>query len=77
MKRRDLLKNSAALGFAAAAIPFSRAFAAQESTATKSSSVVTNKLKPPASGGIPVAFLISDGAVVIDFCGPWKCSAMS
>ena len=29
-------------------------------------------LKPPASGSIPVAFLISEGAVVIDFCGPWE-----
>src|ERR1700694_5307032 len=29
-------------------------------------------LKPPASGGIPVAFLLSDGAVIIDFCGPWE-----
>ena len=31
-----------------------------------------NSLKPPASGSIPVAFVISDGAVVIDFCGPWE-----
>src|SRR5205809_5335987 len=29
-------------------------------------------LKPPDNGQIPVAFLISDGAVVIDFCGPWE-----
>jgi transcriptional regulator GlxA family with amidase domain/YHS domain-containing protein len=29
-------------------------------------------LKPPAKDPIPVAFLISDGAVVIDFCGPWE-----
>jgi len=29
-------------------------------------------LKPPNKGQIPVAFLISDGAVVIDFCGPWE-----
>src|SRR5260370_5566316 len=29
-------------------------------------------LKPPDTGQIPVAFLISDGAVVIDFCGPWE-----
>ncbi len=29
-------------------------------------------LEPPARGQIPVAFLISDGAVVIDFCGPWE-----
>ena len=32
----------------------------------------TNTLKPPANDPIPVAFLISDGAVVIDFCGPWE-----
>jgi transcriptional regulator GlxA family with amidase domain len=29
-------------------------------------------LKPPATGSIPVAFVISDGAVIIDFCGPWE-----
>lgn len=29
-------------------------------------------LKPADKGQIPVAFLISDGAVVIDFCGPWE-----
>jgi len=32
----------------------------------------TASLKPPDKGQIPVAFLISDGAVVIDFCGPWE-----
>jgi putative intracellular protease/amidase/YHS domain-containing protein len=32
----------------------------------------TTLLKPPDKGQIPVAFLISDGAVVIDFCGPWE-----
>ena len=32
----------------------------------------TNSLKPPDKDPIPVAFLISDGAVVIDFCGPWE-----
>lgn len=32
----------------------------------------TNALKPPDRDPIPVAFLISDGAVVIDFCGPWE-----
>src|SRR5437867_3358770 len=34
--------------------------------------VTTNLLKPPAQGSIPVAFLISDGAQVIDFAGPWE-----
>jgi putative intracellular protease/amidase/YHS domain-containing protein len=32
----------------------------------------TNPLKPPAQGSIPVAFLISEGAVMIDFAGPWE-----
>jgi len=31
-----------------------------------------NPLTPPANSPIPVAFLISEGAVVIDFCGPWE-----
>ena len=33
---------------------------------------VANTLKPPEKDPIPVAFLISDRAVVIDFCGPWE-----
>lgn len=32
----------------------------------------SNPLRPPGAGSIPVAFAISDGAVVIDFCGPWE-----
>jgi putative intracellular protease/amidase/YHS domain-containing protein len=31
-----------------------------------------NPIKPPAQGSIPVAFLLSEGAVVIDFTGPWE-----
>jgi YHS domain-containing protein/putative intracellular protease/amidase len=31
-----------------------------------------NSIKPPAQGQIPVAFVISDSAVIIDFCGPWE-----
>src|SRR5438132_4209100 len=34
--------------------------------------VEANSLKPPAKGDIPIAFVISDGAVIIDFCGPWE-----
>ena len=64
MKRRDLLKSSA-LGLISA-IPFSRAVAKVRSQAA------TNPLRPPAQGSIPVAFLISDGAVLIDFIGPWE-----
>jgi transcriptional regulator GlxA family with amidase domain len=29
-------------------------------------------LRPPAQGPIDVAFLVSDGATVIDFTGPWE-----
>jgi transcriptional regulator GlxA family with amidase domain len=29
-------------------------------------------LRPPAEGSIPVAFLLSDNAVMIDFAGPWE-----
>jgi len=36
------------------------------------SAVKTNPLKPPAQGSIPVAFLISEGAQMIDFAGPWE-----
>ena len=30
------------------------------------------KLAPPPEGGVPVAFPISEGAVVIDYLGPWE-----
>src|SRR6266480_7334971 len=36
------------------------------------SAVKTVPLKPPAQGSIPVAFLISEGAQIIDFAGPWE-----
>ena len=32
----------------------------------------SNKLIPPHEGRIPVAFAISEGVTVIDFCGPWE-----
>jgi len=69
--RRELLQASAALG-CLAATPFSAAASELGSTEAARSSAVPNPLKPPAEGSIPVAFLISDGAVVIDFCGPWE-----
>jgi transcriptional regulator GlxA family with amidase domain len=34
--------------------------------------LVSTKSSPAAAGEIPVAFLISEGAVIIDFCGPWE-----
>jgi len=32
----------------------------------------SDRLTPPASGPIPVAFVLSEGAVMIDFAGPWE-----
>jgi transcriptional regulator GlxA family with amidase domain len=73
MKRRELLQGSAVLGFMAA-LPFSRAASAAVWSAAYKDEPRTeaNPLKPPAKDSIPVAFLISDGAVIIDFCGPWE-----
>jgi putative intracellular protease/amidase/YHS domain-containing protein len=67
MNRRELLRRSSVLGLMATAVPGS----AFESLASKDDARPM-PLKPPAEGAVPVAFLISDGAVIIDFCGPWE-----
>ena len=75
MKRRDFIKSSAALGALAALPSCSRSVVAkpsQQEPASTSASVVVNPLTPPAHGGIPVAFAVSDGTVMIDFAGPWE-----
>jgi len=78
MNRRNLLKSSAALGFASA-LPtlaagklLASAGAGQTQAGKDQPMAKTNPLTPPAKGSIPVAFLISDEAQVIDFCGPWE-----
>jgi transcriptional regulator GlxA family with amidase domain len=57
-----------------AVVPALSANAAQTapSEAASKSAAKRNALKAPAEGSIPVAFLISEGAVVIDFAGPWE-----
>jgi hypothetical protein len=62
MKRRDLFRAGLVTG---GAFLYGR----QRVSAAET---VVNPLTPPASGTIPVAFLLSDGAVVIDFAGPWE-----
>ena len=81
LTRRELLQGSAVLGYMAA-VPFSLAAINphnQGQSASAAGGQASNKsisgptpLTPPSSGRIPVAFPISDGAVVIDFCGPWE-----
>jgi putative intracellular protease/amidase/YHS domain-containing protein len=80
MNRRELFKRSAALGLVAGipswapAILFNVAGTIEDRSGTKENRPGTkpNPLVPPAKGAIPVAFVISNGAVVIDFAGPWE-----
>lgn len=58
--RRTVLQGSAAL--AALAV----------SAAADTAKPALPALKAPANGVIPTAFVISDGAVLIDFAGPWE-----
>jgi putative intracellular protease/amidase/YHS domain-containing protein len=81
MNRRELLQRSAAVTVAAAVPLFSSERTAATTAAGETSveaggagdaAAPAGALQPPAQGPIPVAFLISGGAVVIDFCGPWQ-----
>jgi transcriptional regulator GlxA family with amidase domain len=71
MNRREWLQNTVVFGLAA--VPFSSAVAerANNKYSQKETSGL-NPLKPPTEGSIPVAFVVSEGAVIIDFCGPWE-----
>jgi putative intracellular protease/amidase/YHS domain-containing protein len=71
MNRRELIQRSAAFGVTAVgSLTLPGAAAATLDAAGKAAAL--NPLTPPANSPIPVAFLISEGAVVIDFCGPWE-----
>src|SRR6266481_2099716 len=79
MTNRRLLNTTAELGLLAAIaltvlgqLLGSSPVKAPSGAQGNQSAVTTNPLKPPAQGSIPVAFLISEGAVMIDFTGPWE-----
>jgi putative intracellular protease/amidase/YHS domain-containing protein len=79
MNRRELLQNSAAISVTAAiplaavsVVAMSANSARTPGVPGAAAAVEPGPLQPPAEGSIPVAFLISRGAVVIDFCGPWE-----
>ena len=77
MNRRELLERSAAglaagIPFLAAGKLFAGTGGLQVKSATDKTKPVSNSLTPPTQGSIPVAFLVSEGAVIIDFCGPWE-----
>src|SRR6202045_2050458 len=70
INRTDLLNTVSRIGLAAALALF--VVAQLSASAARAETATTNPLKPPAKGDIPVAFVISEGAVIIDFCGPWE-----
>jgi hypothetical protein len=74
MNHRELLQSSAALALALSGKAL-RVLGAREgrNDADEAGLAAAAKpLTPPAHRSIPVAFLISEGAVVIDFAGPWE-----
>jgi putative intracellular protease/amidase len=73
MNRRQLILSSTALGFAKLATAQSTAVPIPGASSRHRGQRGSGAPLPvPPSGSIPVAFLISDGAVVIDFSGPWE-----
>ncbi len=80
VKGRELLKTAAGFGLITAValsvigeLSASSGPAGAASVADGNKSALeANPLKPPAQGSIPVAFLVSEGAVMIDFAGPWE-----
>ena len=79
LNRGGLLKTVARVGWiivAAMALSVVGQLAASDaagsSDKSKEEALKANPLKPPAQGSVPVAFLISEGAVMIDFVGPWE-----
>jgi transcriptional regulator GlxA family with amidase domain len=75
VKRRDLLQLSATLGLAGSLprLALSESHIGTDTAPTKPPApTIPNPLRPPADGAIPVAFLLSENAVVIDFAGPWE-----
>lgn len=78
MKRREFVGGSAAAGLLAAfsstakaASILSGSFSPQKPT-TSDNAAIKNPLTPPAHGQIPVAFVVSQGTVMIDLAGPWE-----
>jgi putative intracellular protease/amidase/YHS domain-containing protein len=71
LKSREFLYLGSNIGFLAALILLVLTAVSANGGERKSSGVDNSSSLKPA-GQIPVAFVISEGAVVIDFCGPWE-----
>jgi len=62
------------LGLLALTALFTTAATVETGDHSNPNAIATETLsrKPMDKGQIPVAFVISEGAVIIDFCGPWE-----
>lgn len=75
MQRREFVEGSALAGLLAAfsSVAHSAALSRPSHTTTAADHIpVRNPLTPPAHGRIPVAFVVSQGTVMIDLAGPWE-----
>jgi len=79
MRRREFVGGSAAISLAAMLaackeqkVPPSSISAYVPQASSGTSRAVTNPLTPLAHGAMPVAFLVSEGTVMIDLAGPWE-----
>jgi putative intracellular protease/amidase/YHS domain-containing protein len=80
LRGKELLRKAAEFGLIAAIVfsAVSKVCASPDPAGATSTPGATrgndkgNSLTPPAQGSIPVAFLLSEGAVMIDFSGPWE-----
>ncbi len=72
--KRSLIQTAGRICAAAAfaAVPVGRRASAIMNTSAEAAGDALVPLPAPERGEIPVAFLISEGAVVIDFAGPWE-----
>lgn len=71
MKRRELIQSALAVAVSAAVLPDRVRATPPDDASPVPDAHTTAPLKMPASGQINVAFLISSGAEVVDFAGPW------
>jgi len=77
MNRRELVQRMGMFGVMGT-LPFSLSGESLQKPEAGADAQLSkaSPLKPPAQGSIPVAFVISKGAVVIDFSGPGRSSRM-
>jgi transcriptional regulator GlxA family with amidase domain len=76
MHRRDFLKDTAVAGAAFGTSGLTGVLNRESRGPNLTNATLVdgteNKLTPPKTGHIPVAFLISDHVTMIDYAGPWE-----